>query len=291
MFIADQWQSYELIDAGDGDKLERWGPYVLQRPDPQAVWPHDPWPRADARYNRSSSGGGSWVLAGRMPESWNIRYDSPAGPLTFRLTLMGFKHTGLFPEQAVNWDFCIRSIQKAVAAGHKPRILNLFAYTGAASLACAAAGAAEVVHLDAAKGMVARARENAQLSDLSDRNIRFIIDDAAKFVERELRRGRQYDGILMDPPAYGRGPGGEMWKLEEALYELVERCTRLLSDQPLFFLINAYATSLTPTVLANLLRLVICPRHGGTANAAELCLPASARPLLLPCGATGRWTP
>lgn len=291
MFIADQWQSYELIDAGNGDKLERWGPYVLQRPDPQAVWPHDPWPRADARYNRSSSGGGSWALAGRMPESWNICYDSPAGPLTFRLTLMGFKHTGLFPEQAVNWDFCIRSIQKAAASGYKPRILNLFAYTGAATLACAAAGAAEVVHLDAAKGMIARARENAQLSGLSDRNIRFINDDAGKFVERELRRGRLYDGILMDPPAFGRGPGGELWKLEEALYELVERCTRLLTNQPLFFLINAYATSLTPTVLANLLRLVICPQYGGTADAAELCLPASARPLLLPCGATGRWIP
>ncbi|MDW7657407.1 MAG: class I SAM-dependent methyltransferase [Bacillota bacterium] len=291
MFIADQWQSYELIDAGDGDKLERWGPYVLQRPDPQAIWPHDPWPRPDARYNRSSSGGGSWQQSADMPQSWNIRYDSPAGPLTFRLTLMGFKHTGLFPEQAANWDFCIRSIQKAVVAGQKPRILNLFAYTGAASIACAAAGAAEVVHLDASKGMNARARENVQLSGLADSNIRFINDDAVKFVERELRRGRQYDGILMDPPAYGRGPSGEMWKLEEALYGLVERCTRLLSEKPLFFLLNAYTSGLAPTALADILKLIICPVHGGEASAAELCLPATARPLLLPCGATGRWTP
>jgi 23S rRNA (cytosine1962-C5)-methyltransferase len=291
MFIADRWQSYELIDAGDGDKLERWGPYVLQRPDPQAIWPHDPWPRPDARYNRSSSGGGSWDRAGSMPDSWDIQYDSLAGPLRFRLTLMGFKHTGLFPEQAANWDFCIQSIQKAVTAGQKPRILNLFAYTGAASLACAAAGAAEVVHLDASKGMNARARENLQLSGLTESNIRFINDDAVKFVERELRRGRSYDGILMDPPAYGRGPSGELWKLEEALYGLVERCTHLLSDQPLFFLINAYTSGLAPTALADILKLLICPLHGGKAAAAELCLPVSARPLLLPCGATGRWTP
>lgn len=291
MFLADQWQSYELLDAGDGDKLERWGPYILQRPDPQAIWPHGTWPRPDALYQRSSSGGGSWQKSARMPQTWDIQYDSPAGALRFRLMLMGFKHTGLFPEQAANWDFCIRSIQKAVAAGHQPAILNLFAYTGAASLACAAAGAAEVVHLDASKGMNARARENAQLSGLADSKIRFINDDAQKFVERELRRGRRYDGILMDPPAFGRGPSGELWKIEEALYGLIERCVGLLSDNPLFFLLNAYATALMPTALADILSLIINPIHGGTVAADELCLPASGRLLYLPCGATARWVP
>ena len=291
MFLADLWRDFELIDAGDGEKLERWGPYVLQRPDPQAIWPHDPWPKPDARYQRSSSGGGSWEQNTGLPKTWAVQYESEAGPLHFRLELLGFKHTGLFPEQAVNWDFCIRLIRKAATAGRPVRILNLFAYTGAASLACAAAGAAEVVHLDASKGMNARARENMQLSGLTDKTIRFMSDDASKFVERELRRGRRYDGILMDPPAYGRGPSGELWKIEDALYGLVGRCARLLSDDPLFFLLNTYAASLAPTALADILGLVIRPLHGGAATAAELCLPASARTLYLPCGATGRWTP
>ncbi len=291
IYLADQWQDYELIDAGDGDKLERWGPYRLQRPDPQAVWPHDAWPKPDARYLRSSSGGGTWQQLGPMPQTWTVDYSGVAGKLTFRLELMGFKHTGLFPEQAANWDFCARQIKQAASAGRPVRILNLFAYTGAASVSCAAAGAAEVVHLDASKGMNTRARENLQLSGHGDKNVRFISDDAAKFVEREIRRGRQYDGILMDPPAYGRGPSGELWKIEDNLFGLVARCARLLSDRPLFFLLNAYATSLAPAVLANVLDLVLKPAYGGQAEAAELGLPATARGLVLPCGATGRWTP
>ncbi|NLO36007.1 MAG: SAM-dependent methyltransferase [Clostridiaceae bacterium] len=291
IYLADQWQDYELIDAGDGDKLERWGPYRLQRPDPQAVWPHDAWPKPDARYLRSSSGGGTWQQLGPMPQTWTVDYIGVAGKLTFRLELMGFKHTGLFPEQAANWDFCARQIKQAASAGRPVRILNLFAYTGAASVSCAAAGAAEVVHLDASKGMNTRARENLQLSGHGDKNVRFISDDAAKFVEREIRRGRQYDGILMDPPAYGRGPSGELWKIEDNLFGLVARCARLLSDRPLFFLLNAYATSLAPAVLANVLDLVLKPAYGGQAEAAELGLPATARGLVLPCGATGRWTP
>ena len=291
IYLADQWQDYELIDAGDGDKLERWGPYRLQRPDPQAVWPHDAWPKPDARYLRSSSGGGTWQQLGPMPQTWTVDYSGVAGKLTFRLELMGFKHTGLFPEQAANWDFCARQIKQAASAGRPVRILNLFAYTGAASVSCAAAGAAEVVHLDASKGMNTRARENLQLSGHGDKHVRFISDDAAKFVEREIRRGRQYDGILMDPPAYGRGPSGELWKIEDNLFGLVARCARLLSDRPLFFLLNAYATSLAPAVLANVLDLVLKPAYGGQAEAAELGLPATARGLVLPCGATGRWTP
>lgn len=289
IYLADQWQDFELIDAGDGDKLERWGPYRLQRPDPQAVWPHGAWPKPDAYYLRSSSGGGTWQMLKPLPQTWTIDYSGAAGKLTFRLELMGFKHTGLFPEQAANWDFCARQIKQA--AGRPLRILNLFAYTGAASVSCAAAGAAEIVHLDASKGMNARARENLQLSGHGDKNVRFISDDAVKFVEREIRRGRRYDGILMDPPAYGRGPSGELWKIEDNLYGLVERCARLLSDRPLFFLLNAYATSLAPAVLANVLDLVLKPAYGGHAEAAELCLPATARGLVLPCGATGRWTP
>lgn len=291
MFLADRWQDFELIDAGRGEKLERWGSVLLNRPEPQAIWPHDPWPQPDAWYIRSNQGGGSWKCRCTVPDPWVIHYDSPAGRLNFRLELMGFKHTGLFPEQAANWDFCISLIQKAVQSGRSVHILNLFAYTGGATVACAAAGADLVVHLDASKGMNERAKENLRLSGLETKTVRFISDDVQKFVARELRRGHHYDAILMDPPAFGRGPSGELWKIEDGLYHLVDQCAHLLSSSPLFFLLNAYATALAPTVLVNILNLLVCPQYGGTAVSEEICLPASKRPVFLPCGATARWTP
>jgi len=291
MLTADRWQDFELIDAGQGEKLERWGNVVLQRPDPQAIWPRGPWPEPDGIYRRSSSGGGSWQKLRPFPACWEIRYPGVNGELTFRVEPTGFKHTGLFPEQAVNWDFCGGLIRQATETGRQVRILNLFAYTGAATVACAAAGAAEIVHLDAAKAMNARARENLTLSGQAGKLVRWIADDAQQFVEREIRRGRRYDGIIMDPPAYGRGPSGELWKLEDALFGLVERSAALLSERPLFFLLNSYTTGLAPSVLANILDLVIKPHCGGKATADELGLPATARGLVLPCGSTGRWQP
>jgi 23S rRNA (cytosine1962-C5)-methyltransferase len=291
MFLSDQWRDYELIDAGGGEKLERWGDVILQRPDPQAIWPRGIWEIPHAVYHRNNSGGGYWEKKRPFPNKWLIDYQSVAGDLTFIIEPTSFKHTGLFPEQATNWDFCADRIQKAVTLGRKPRILNLFAYTGGATVACAAAGAVEVVHVDASKGMNSRARENLEASKLSDRMVRCLTDDVIKFVERETRRGRTYDGVIMDPPSYGRGPGGELWKLEDALYELLEKTSDLVSEEPLFFLINSYTTGLAPTVIANMLNLALRPKHGGQSNAEELCLPASKRPLLLPCGCTGRWTP
>lgn len=291
MFLSDRWLDYELLDAGDGDKLERWGDIVLQRPDPQAIWPHGPWPRPDARYIRSSAGGGHWQVNRAYPPQWIIRYPGLAKPLSFLIEPTGFKHTGLFPEQAANWDYCTERIVAARQAGRNVRILNLFAYTGAASVACSAAGATEVVHVDASKGMNARARENLQASGLAEQVVRCLADDVQKFVEREIRRGRKYEGIIMDPPSYGRGPSGELWKLEEALYGLIERTSELLSDQPLFFLVNSYTTGLAPLVLRDILGLVIKPRFGGRVEAAELGLPATLRDLILPCGSTGRWEP
>lgn len=291
MFLADKWQDYELIDAGDGEKLERWGNVILQRPDPQSIWPRGEWQQANAVYHRSSSGGGYWQQLRPYPKHWQISYNSVVGKLTFIIEPMGFKHTGLFPEQAANWDYCAAKIQQSVAAGGEPRILNLFAYTGGATVACAAAGAAEVVHVDAARGMNARSRENLAASGLEDRYVRCLADDAIKFVEREQRRGRTYDGIIMDPPSFGRGPGGELWKLEDALYELLLKASRLLTEKPLFFLVNSYTTGLAPTVVANMLSLILVEERGGRAVAEELCLPATARKLLLPCGCTGRWEP
>ena len=284
MWIADKWQDYELIDCGGGEKLERWDRQVLVRPDPQAIWetPHaNPnWRRANARYHRSQTGGGHWEK-NTLPESWQIRY----GELTFQVKPMNFKHTGLFPEQAVNWDFAMEKIRNA----NRPiQVLNLFGYTGAATVACAKAGAS-VCHVDAAKGMVAWGKDNARLSGLADAPIRWIVDDCAKFVEREIRRGRRYDAIIMDPPSYGRGPSGEVWKLEENLFPFVKLCSQVLSENPLFVIINSYTTGLAPSVLGYILNLLVASRYGGKCTWDELGLPVSETGLALPCGATGRW--
>ena len=278
MYIADCWQDYEIIDAGSGNKLERWGKVTLLRPDPQAVWPMTNAPDVDAEYLRSATGGGHWEYKRTLPESWNIAYKD----LTFIVRPTGFKHTGLFPEQAVNWDW-----MRSIVNNAPLRVLNLFAYTGGATCALAAAGA-EVVHVDAAKGMVAWAKDNLLASGLADRPVRFIVDDVMKFVLREQRRGRLYDGILMDPPSYGRGPSGEMWKIENDLYPLVEECAKLLSPDARFFLINSYTTGLAPSVLSNVLKVALHDR-GGHVESDEVGLPISRNTLVLPCGASGRW--
>ena len=291
MLFADRWKDYELLDSGGGEKLERWGGYLLLRPDPQAIWPAEPWDAPDARYIRSSTGGGQWQYFRRIPASWEIGYESPAGRLRFLVEPTSFKHTGIFPEQAVNWDYMSERIMTSVKAGGKPRILNLFAYTGAATVACAMAGAAETVHVDASKGMNQKAKDNLMLSGGGERYVRFMTEDVNKFVEREIRRGRRYDGIIMDPPAYGRGPGGELWKLEDALYGIVSKCSFLLSEQPLFFIINSYTTGLAPSVLSNMLSLCVSTTHGGSVSADEIGFRATRRNICLPCGATGRWQP
>ena len=284
MWLADQWKDYEVIDCSRGEKLERWGDYILLRPDPQVIWQTEKkdrrWHKLNAHYHRSSRGGGSWEFFS-LPEQWDIRYRD----LTFRLKPFSFKHTGLFPEQAVNWDWFSEKIRKA---GRPVKVLNLFAYTGGATLAAAAAGAA-VTHVDASKGMVTWAKENASVSGLADRPVRWLVDDCVKFVEREIRRGNRYDGIIMDPPSYGRGPKGEIWKIEEKIFPLVELCEKLLSSEPLFFLINSYTTGLQPAVLAYMLGSVIEKNHGGQTSAGEIGLPVSASGLVLPCGASGRW--
>lgn len=284
MRVAQNWKDYELIDATDGERLERFGDVLLIRPDPQIIW-HTPrrdprWESANARYLRSKTGGGHWEMRRKTPECWQIRY----GELRFNLKPMGFKHTGIFPEQAVNWDLMAEKIR---AAGRPIRVLNLFGYTGAATLACAAAGA-HVTHVDASKGMVNWGRENAVLSGLAERPMRWLVDDCGKFVQRELRRGNTYDAIVMDPPSYGRGPGGEVWKLEDQIYALVEQCVRLLSDQPLFFLINSYTTGLSPAVMQYILATLMKDRGGVTA-ADEIGLPVTAGGLVVPCGATAMW--
>ena len=284
MWRSDQWKDYELIDCGRGEKLERWGDQLLVRPDPQAIWntprTHRGWKQNAGRYARSSSGGGQWQNKS-MPERWTVSY----GSLTFNIKPMNFKHTGLFPEQAANWDFAQEQIRRA---GRPISVLNLFAYTGGATVACAAAGAS-VCHVDAARGMVSWARENARSSHLEDAPIRWIVDDCAKFVEREIRRGKTYDAIIMDPPSYGRGPGGEVWKLEESLYPFVKLCTGVLSDKPLFVLINSYTTGLAPSVLGYLLHTLVAEKYGGKCTWDELGLPVTETGLALPCGATGRW--
>ncbi len=285
MWVSEHWKDYELLDCGGGEKLERWGKYLLVRPDPQAIWntprTHPGWRRPDARYARSSAGGGAWAVK-NVPERWTVGYKT----LTFNIKPMNFKHTGLFPEQAANWDFCMEAIRRA---GRPVSVLNLFAYTGAATVACAAAGAS-VCHVDAARGMVAWARENAKSSGVEDKPIRWIVDDCAKFVERELRRGRTYDAVIMDPPSYGRGPSGEVWRLEENLWPFVELVAGVLSDRPLFFLINSYTTGLAPSVLTYILESLITKKYGGHTQAQELGLPVTHSGLFLPCGATGRWT-
>ncbi len=284
MYLANCWKDFEIIDAGNGEKLERWGDVVLLRPDPQAVWPMKQPDFFDAHYLRSSAGGGEWDFKRRLPESWTIRYKD----LRFIVRPTGFKHTGLFPEQAVNWDFMRGFVEKYKEKTDEPfRVLNLFAYTGGATAALAASGA-EVVHVDAAKGMVAWAKNNLAESGLSDKPVRFIIDDALKFVQREKRRGREYEGILMDPPSYGRGPTGEMWRIEEGLFPLVSECADLLSKNAGFFLINSYTTGLAPTVVRNVLKVAVGKR-GGKIESDEIGLPIGDGKLTLPCGCTGRW--
>ena len=281
MWVADEWKDYECIDTANGEKLERWGDVVLCRPDPQVIWDTkaspELWKTADAHYHRSSSGGGKWEYRKQIPEQWVVRYKN----LAFNIKPMGFKHTGLFPEQAVNWDYMMDKISTRKSA----KVLNLFAYTGGATVACAKAGAA-VTHVDASKGMVQWAKENAKLSGLQDAPIRYLVDDCMKFVEREIRRVNKYDAILMDPPSYGRGPGGEVWKIEDSICQFVRRCTLLLSDDPLFFIINSYTTGLAPTVLINLMKMCL---PDGKTQSSEIGLKITSSDMVLPCGATCRW--
>ena len=285
MLIADDWKDYELIDTGSGERLERWGEFILRRPDPQIIWPigNDTriWDGADARYHRSSKGGGSWEFKRELPQRWTISYNG----LTFYVRPTDFKHTGLFPEQAVNWKWITDKIN---GADRPVKVINLFAYTGAATVSAASAGA-EVCHVDAAKGMVNWAKENLALSGFADRPVRFITDDVLKFVKREKRRGRLYDAVIMDPPSYGRGPDGEVWKLEDALYNLIEECANILSGEPLFFLVNSYTTGFSPTVVGNILKMQIQNKFAGNVETGEVGLPVRASGLVLPCGIYGRW--
>jgi 23S rRNA (cytosine1962-C5)-methyltransferase len=284
MWLSDKWKDFEVIDCSDGEKLERWGDHLLVRPDPQAIWKtprrHPGWRSCAGRYQRSQRGGGAWEKHS-LPESWQIRY----GELTFNVKPMNFKHTGIFPEQAANWDYIMGRIR---SAGRPVSVLNLFAYTGAATVAAAAAGAS-VCHVDAARGMVSWAKENAVASGVSDRPIRWIVDDCAKFVEREIRRGRRYDAVIMDPPSYGRGPGGEIWKLEENLWPFVELVSGVLSDRPLFVVINSYTTGLAPSVLTYICESIFTKKFGGRSESRELGLPVTESGLVLPAGATCRW--
>ncbi|MBP3339537.1 MAG: class I SAM-dependent methyltransferase [Lachnospiraceae bacterium] len=284
MWIADNWKDYEVIDCSKGEKLERWGKYTLLRPDPQVIWDTPKraaeWKKLNGHYHRSSKGGGEWDFFD-LPEQWSINYKS----LTFNLKPFSFKHTGLFPEQAVNWDWCAEKIKNA---GRPVKVLNLFAYTGGATLSAAAAGAS-VTHVDASKGMVGWAKENAASSGLSDAPIRWLVDDCVKFVEREIRRGNKYDGIIMDPPSYGRGPKGEIWKIEESIHNFVKLTSQILSDDPIFFLINSYTTGLQPAVLTYMISTEIQKKFGGKTESDEIGLPVRETGLVLPCGASGRW--
>lgn len=288
MWIADQWKDYEVIDTCSGEKCERWGDYILVRPDPQVIWDtghHNPaWKKKNGHYHRSNKGGGEWEFR-NLPEEWSITYRD----LTFNLKPFSFKHTGLFPEQAVNWDWCAQKIKEATREkGRQLKILNLFAYTGGATISAAAAGAA-VTHVDASKGMVTWAKENALSSGLSGAPIRWLVDDCVKFVEREIRRGNTYDGIIMDPPSYGRGPKGEIWKIEESIYPFIQLTAKLLSKDSVFFLINSYTTGLQPAVLSYMINTAIVPQFGGRVEAEEIGLPVTESGLILPCGASGRW--
>lgn len=286
LILAEGWKDYEIIDAGEGEKLERWKDILLRRPDPQAIWPADTashkWQDVHAHYHRSSRGGGNWTFNKQLPLRWEIAYDS----LRFYIKPTGFKHTGLFPEQAANWRWMIGKI----GGSNRPvRVLNLFAYTGGATCAASFAGAQEVCHVDASKGMVSWAKENAQLSGLGEKKIRYIVDDCHKFIQREIRRGKTYDAIIMDPPSYGRGPGGEVWKFEEELIRLLQSAVELLSEHPLFLLLNSYTTGLSPTAVDNILRLMVQRKKGGRVTCGEIGLPIQRDGLILPCGIYGRW--
>lgn len=291
MWLADQWNDYEVIDCSKGEKLERWGDYLLVRPDPQVIWDtpkkEKGWRKMNGHYHRSSKGGGEWEFF-QLPKEWTIEYSLPINKkLTFHLKPFSFKHTGLFPEQAANWNWFSQLIADAVSKGRQVKVLNLFAYTGGATLAAAAAGAS-VTHVDASKGMVTWAKENAISSGLKDVPIRWLVDDCVKFVEREIRRGNHYDAIIMDPPSYGRGPKGEIWKIEESVYPLIQLCSQILTDNPLFFLINSYTTGLQPAVLSYMISTVLGTANG-TVTASEIGLPVSSNGLVLPCGASGRY--
>ena len=291
MWLADQWNDYEVIDCSKGEKLERWGDYLLVRPDPQVIWDtpkkEKGWRKMNGHYHRSSKGGGEWEFF-QLPKEWTIEYSLPINKkLTFHLKPFSFKHTGLFPEQAANWNWFSQLIADAVSKGRQVKVLNLFAYTGGATLAAAEAGAS-VTHVDASKGMVTWAKENAISSGLKDAPIRWLVDDCVKFVEREIRRGNHYDAIIMDPPSYGRGPKGEIWKIEESVYPLIQLCSQILTDNPLFFLINSYTTGLQPAVLSYMISTVLGTANG-TVTASEIGLPVSSNGLVLPCGASGRY--
>lgn len=289
MWVADNWKDYEVLDTAGGEKLERWGDYLLVRPDPQVIWDSNKqnpgWRKMNGHYHRSSKGGGEWEFFD-LPKEWEIHYKD----LTFRLKPFSFKHTGLFPEQATNWDWFSNLIRQALMKepDRQIKVLNLFAYTGGATLAAANAGA-HVTHVDASKGMVTWAKENAVASGLGEKPIRWLVDDCVKFVEREIRRGNQYDAIIMDPPSYGRGPKGEIWKIEDSIYPFVQLTSQILADKPLFFLINSYTTGLQPAVLSYMINLAIVQKFGGSVDAAEIGLPVTDTGLVLPCGASGRW--
>ena len=291
MWIADNWKDYEVLDTADGEKLERWGDYLLVRPDPQVIWDSDKknigWKKMNGHYHRSKAGGGEWEFH-NLPEEWQIGYKT----LKFNLKPFSFKHTGLFPEQATNWDWFSELIASEIASGKRRegeiKVLNLFAYTGGATLSAMAAGAM-VTHVDASKGMVGWAKENAASSGLSDKPVRWLVDDCVKFVEREIRRGNKYDAIIMDPPSYGRGPKGEIWKIEDSIYPFVKLTMDILSDDPLFFLINSYTTGLQPAVLSYMMNSTIAKKYGGQVTAGEIGLPVTDTGLVLPCGASGRW--
>ena len=288
MWIADQWKDYEVIDTCTDEKCERWGDYILVRPDPQVIWDtghnNPAWKQKNGHYHRSNKGGGEWEFR-NLPKEWSIKYRD----LTFNLKPFSFKHTGLFPEQAVNWDWCAEKIRTAIKEkGRSLKVLNLFAYTGGATISAAAAGAS-VTHVDASKGMVTWAKENAVSSGLSDAPIRWLVDDCVKFVEREIRRGNTYDGIIMDPPSYGRGPKGEIWKIEDSIYPFIQLTAKLLSKDSVFFLINSYTTGLQPAVLSYMMNTTIVPQFGGRVEAEEIGLPVTESGLILPCGASGRW--
>lgn len=288
MRLASEWKDYKILDMADGQKLERWGEVVLSRPDPQIIWKSksfpSKWKEINAEYHRSKTGGGAWEFKKKMPKQWQVKYKK----LIFNIKPMGFKHTGLFPEQAVNWDWMIEKIQKEKKNKKEVKVLNLFAYTGGATVACLSAGAS-VCHVDSSKGMTTWAKENVISSGLQDRPVRFIIDDVVKFVNREIRRGNKYDAIIMDPPSYGRGAKGEVWQFENNIYDLVELCSNVLSDDPLFFLINSYTTGISSQVLKNILNMVIDKKYRGEIAAGEIGLPMENSKLILPCGIYGRW--